>query len=74
MGILTKRTARMLCFNSAISRQELGVEAQKLVELAEDPNIPDVQKEEALQKLDALIARLEKKSETRKRLQSGEPD
>jgi hypothetical protein len=74
MSILTKRTARMLCIKSAISRRELGEEAQKLVELAEDPSIPDAQKAEALRNLDLLIDRLEKKVETRKRLQSGEPD
>lgn len=74
MGMITKRTARMLCFNSAISRHELGVEAQKLVELCEDPRVPEDQKDEALRKLDLLIDRLEKKVETRKRLQSGEPD
>lgn len=74
MGIITKRTARMLCFNSAIARHELGEEAQKLVELCEDPKISEEKKEEARHKLDLLIDRLEKKVETRKRLQSGEPD
>jgi hypothetical protein len=74
MGVVTKRTARMLCFNSAISRHELGVEAQRLVELCDDPKVTEAEKEQAMKKLDLMIDRLEKKVETRKRLQSGEPD
>ena len=74
MGVITKRTARMLCFNSSISKHELGVEAQRLVELADDPKVTAAEKEQAMKKLDVLIDRLEKKVETRKRLQSGEPD
>jgi hypothetical protein len=70
MSILSKKTAKFLCIKSAISRRELGEEAQKLVELAEDPSVPSDQKQAALRNLDTLIEKLEKKVDTTKRLKS----
>lgn len=72
MSMLTKKTAKLLCFKSAIAKKELGEEAQKLVELAEDPTIPDDQKRDAIKKLDLLIERLQKKVETEKVLRNEE--
>lgn len=73
MSILTRKTARMLVARSAIAMTDLLVEAQKLTELCQDPKVPAEQKAIAMAELDDLIERLEKRTETARRLRGEQP-
>jgi hypothetical protein len=63
--ILTKKTAKLMCARAGIARLELTVEAQKLFDLYNDPNVCVEQKEVAKRELDSMIRELEEKVATR---------
>jgi hypothetical protein len=62
--MITKKTAKQLCARAGIARIELTVEAQRLVDLYNDPNVSHEEKEKAKRALDYMIESLEKKAET----------
>lgn len=63
-----KTTVKMLCARANIARREIPVEAQKLLELYEDPSIPQEKKEQVKRQLDAMISKMEDRAETSRRL------
>lgn len=66
MTIKTKSTVKMLCVRAGISNKELSVEAQKLMELYEDPDVAPEQKAIAKAELERVIKEIEEKVTTRK--------
>ena len=62
--ILTKKTAKMLCARADIASEKIPVEANKLLEVYNDPSVSPAEKESARKELDLHIAKLEKKAET----------
>jgi hypothetical protein len=66
MTVRSMSTAKFLCHKAHIAREELTLEAQKLFDLYNDPNVAPEQKEIARQQLDEAIEKLEKKVTTRR--------
>ena len=66
MTLKTKSTVKMLCARAGIANQELSVEAQKLMELYEDPDVSPEQKAIVKAELERAIKELEEKVTTRK--------
>jgi hypothetical protein len=67
MSAKTKSTVRMLCVRSdTVMRKELPEEAQKLLDLYNDPAVPPEQKEIARKELDLAIRNLENRVTTRR--------
>ncbi len=66
----SKSTVTALCVKSAIVNQEITEEAQKLLELYNDPSVAPEQKEITKRELDWAIQKLENKVETTKRIRS----
>lgn len=63
-----KTTVKMLCARANIARREIPIEAQRLLELYEDPSISTEKKENVKKQLDAMIAKMEDRQETSRRL------
>lgn len=63
-----KTTVKMLCARANIARAEIPLEAQKLLELYEDPSIPPEKKDQVKKQLDAMISKMEDRAETSRRL------
>ena len=61
-------TVKMLAIRTAIARQEIPEEAQRLLDLYNDPNVTPEQKEVAKRELDSLIQKLENRVSTSRRL------
>jgi hypothetical protein len=64
-------TVKMLAVRSAIARQEIPEEAQKLLDLYNDPDVTPEQKKIVKSKLDEMIQNLEARVDTSRRLQGG---
>jgi hypothetical protein len=65
--ILAKKTAKMLCARAAIASEKIPVEANKLLELFNDPSVSEEEKAAAKRELDLHIEKLEAKAETTRR-------
>ena len=61
-------TVKMLAVRSAIARQEIPEEAQKLLDLYNDPDVSPEQKRVVKSKLDDMIKKLEERVDTSRRL------
>jgi hypothetical protein len=61
-------TVKMLAVRSAIARQEIPEEAQKLLDLYNDPDVTPEQKKIVKSKLDDMIQKLEERVVTSRRL------
>jgi hypothetical protein len=67
MSSKSKSTVKMLCVRSdALMRKELPEEAQKLLDLYNDPNVSPEQKQVARIELDKAIRELEDRVTTRR--------
>lgn len=67
MSAKTKSTVKMLCVRSdAVMRKELPEEAQKLLDIYNDPAVPPEQKAIARRELDDAIRELENRVTTRR--------
>ena len=67
MSAKTKSTVKMLCVRSdAVMRKELPEEAQKLLEMYNDPDVSPEQKEIVKKELDEAILNLENRVTTRR--------
>lgn len=73
MTAKTKSTLHMLCVRSGIVNEELPKEAQKLLEIYNDPNVSPEQKAIARSELDDAIRKLEEKV-TSRRLREAKSD
>lgn len=62
----TKSTLKMICSRIGIANVELNEEGRKLLELYEDPNVPQEQKAVVRARLDEEIKKLEERVTTRK--------
>lgn len=63
-------TVKMLAVRSAIARQEIPEEAQKLLDLYNDPDVSPEQKRIARSKLDDMIKELEERVDTSRKLRN----
>jgi len=68
MTSLTLKTAKFFCDRANIARKELIEEAQRLADLCKDKDVAPEQKEIAKVELDALIAKIEERVGTRRRI------
>lgn len=68
MSARTKSTVKMLCVRSAVMHEQIPVEAQKILELHNDPDVALEQKEIARKELDNVITKLEDKIATTRRI------
>lgn len=68
MGMLLRKTAKMLASRGSVLREELTVEGQKLLDVYNDPKVSPEEKEKVKKQLDAMIQDLEKRIETTRRL------
>ncbi len=68
MSSRSRSTVKMLCAKATIMNQELPEEAQKLLELYDDPDVPPEQKQIVKRELDDLIQRLEDRVATTRRI------
>ncbi len=66
MTLKTKSTVKMLCVRAGIANKQLSLEAQKLMELYEDPDVAPEQKQIVKAELERAIKELEEKVTTRK--------
>lgn len=67
MSSKSKSTVRMLCVASdTVMRRELPEEAQRLLDIYNDPDVDPAQKEIAKRQLDDAIRKLEDRVTTRK--------
>ena len=66
MTMKTKSTLKMICVRAGIINKELPKEAQRLLELFEDPNVTPEQKTVVKAELDKAIRKLEEKVTTRR--------
>lgn len=72
MSSRTKSTVKMLCIKSEITlRKEIPEEAQRLLDLYNDPDVAPEQKVIVKAELDAAIQKLENRVETNRRLRNG---
>jgi len=74
MGVLLRRTAKMLSLRGTVLREELTVEGQKLLDLYNDPKVSVEEKEKVKKQLDSMISDLEKRVETTRRLKGEKPE
>jgi hypothetical protein len=74
MTVRTKSTVKMICARSGIANLELQKEAQKLLELYEDPNVSPEQKVIVKKELDQAIEKLEAQVTTRRMRQASGAD
>ena len=63
-------TVKMLAIRSAIARQEIPEEAQKLLDLYNDPDVSPEQKRIARSKIDDMIKELEERVDTGRKLRN----
>ena len=63
-------TVKMLAIRSAIARQEIPEEAQKLLDLYNDPDVSPEQKKIAKSQLDDMIKKLEERVDTGRKLRN----
>ena len=63
-----RTTVEMLAVRTAIARQEIPEEAQKLLDLYNDPDVTPEQKKVAKSQLDDMIRKLEDRVETNRHL------
>lgn len=68
MGGLLRKTSKMLTARSEVLRAELTEEGQKLLDLYNDPKVSPEEKEKVKKLLDAMIADVEQRIETTRRL------
>ena len=61
---LTKKTAKFLCAKASIASEKIPVEANKLLEIYNDPSVNEADKAKARLEIDRHIEKLEKKAET----------
>ena len=67
MSAKTKSTVKMLCVRSdAVMRKEIPEEAQRLLEIYNDPDVSTEQREIVKKELDAAILNLENRVTTRR--------
>ncbi len=66
MSARTKTTLKMICVRQAIVNQELPEEAQRLLDVYNDPDVAPEQKRIAKAELDKAIDALEAKVTTRR--------
>ncbi len=66
-----RTTVKMLAVRTAIARQEIPEEAQKLLDLYNDPDVTPEQKKVAKAELDDMIRKLEDRVSTSRRLKDG---
>lgn len=66
MSARTRSTLKMLCVRQAIVNQELPEEAQRLLDVYNDPDVSPEQKQIAKAELDKAIEALEAKVTTRR--------
>ncbi len=66
MTTRSKSTVKLLCARAGIARKEIPVEAQKLLELYNDPEVAPEQKAVVKAELDEAIRKLEEKVTTRR--------
>ncbi len=66
MTVLTKKTAKMLCVQSALTRSKLPIEAQRLMDLYDDPEVSPEQKKIVKIRLDEYIEKIEKRATSRR--------
>lgn len=66
-----RTTVKMLAVKTAIARQEIPEEAQKLLDLYNDPDVTPEQKKVAKAELDEMIRKLEDRVSTSRRLKDG---
>jgi hypothetical protein len=66
MTNLTKSTVKMLCVRSGIARKEISEEAQKLLDLYNDPNTDPETKAQVKKKIEEAIRVLEERVTTRR--------
>jgi hypothetical protein len=74
MGVLLRKTAKMLSLRGTVLREELTVEGQKLLDLYNDPKVSPEEKDKVKKQLDSMISDLEKRVETTRRLKGGKPE
>lgn len=74
MGVLLRRTAKMLSLRGSVLREELTVEGQKLLDTFNDPKVNPEEKEKVKKQLDSMISDLERRVETTRRLKGGTPE
>lgn len=65
MTFLTKRTAKLLCARAGIANKEIPLEAQRILDLHNDPNVSQQEKDRAMQALDDKIRDLEERTSRR---------
>jgi hypothetical protein len=68
MSARTKSTVKMLCVRSAVMHEQIPIEAQKILDLHNDPDVAPEQKAIAKQELDQAIRNLEDKVATTRRV------
>lgn len=73
MSFRSKSTLKMLCARAGIANRELSVEAQKLMEIYDDPNVSPEQKVIVQIQLDEAIRKLEERVTTRKLREARKP-
>ena len=66
MTTRTKSTVKMLCARSGIANEKIPEEAQRLLDLCNDPNVAQEQKAIAKDELDRLIQAIEDRVTTRR--------
>ena len=69
----TKSTVKLLCARAGIARKEIPEEAQKLLDLFNDPDVSPEQKVIVKAELDKAIKKLEEKVTTRQ-MRKGPPN
>lgn len=62
----SRSTVHMLCARAEVLRKEIPVEAQKLLDLYNDPDVTPEQKQIVKQRLEDEIRKLEERVTTRK--------
>jgi hypothetical protein len=73
MSFRSKSTLKMLCARAGIANRELSVEAQKLMDIYDDPNVAPEQKAVVKAELDEAIRKLEERVTTRKLKEAKKP-
>jgi hypothetical protein len=74
MGGLTRKTAKMLTARAGAVREELTIEAQRLLDLYNDPGVSPEAKAKAKKELETMVSDLEKRVETARRLKGETPE
>jgi hypothetical protein len=71
--VLSKKTVKLLTARAGIASREIPVEAQKILELHEDPNVSPATKELAMRAIDEKIKDIEEKQTTRRVREQQDP-